>query len=433
MGNIWDKPIRWIFKGDEVKSHAMIGEAKRVLYQLKNIQSAGSSQYMLSKRYVDGSSVNVRTDVQGLDIIKIFTPSLVLKGAKGIIEEEKLVVGGYLNTSPQTTKVDTWPLSLSSHTEAVASDADWDQYFVGKIAIDQKRAEAWVGGGFDKVHCFNVKTGDYVTSININPYSTWETWEQIYSLAIDESEDLLFVGTDHAGYPPGGVVYAIDLKTRTIINTINMIAGNYHNPYVMNVINKTYNDIKYHNLYIATNSHYIDYYSLPDMTLKGTIDLLTYGMQPGSSSVNYKKGYIYYTNGFDDIVRLDIKTGLFNSKTYPDHECISTAVNEKTGNVYVHAMQKIGLGGKNAVVSFDEDLNLLSASSGFGAQYEWGNAIVIQHDGNYLYAILWGHASNNYKGSVNKIKTENLEIIDTQYSSHVYTSAAMYYKEREEE
>ena len=434
---IMKNPIRVALHGDENKARSFMGEGKRILFQLHNMMDVyGRKQGTLTRMF--GDTLVRATSLFSNDTIFIDSPPIVpIKVGRKIpvvvgkrieeiekeivIEKEILVVGGYLNISPSTTIVDTWPLSLAKHTEAVAPDADDDDFFLGKMAIYNKKAEAWVGGGYDKVHCFDIKNGDYITSINVVPP---DTWEQIYSIAIDESEDLLFVGTDH--YPE--TIYVIDLKTRTIINNIPLITDNGY-PYVMDVINKTYDDTKYHNLYVATNSNYIDYYSLPDSSYKGTVNLVSYGMQHGSSSINHRKGYIYYTNGFDDVVRLDVKTNSVVVQTYPNHECISTAVHEDTGKVYVLAKQKAGLGAKNAIVSFDEDLNLLSASAGFGIQYEWGSGIVIQHDGSHVYAILWGHSSNEYKGTVNKIKTGTLKLVDTQYSSHLYTSVGMYYEE----
>lgn len=83
MGNVWDKPIRWIFSGDAAKCQSMIGKAKNQLFRLKLIQSAGySAQFMLGRNYSDGSSVNVRTDVPGLDIVRIYAPEEAVEEKK---------------------------------------------------------------------------------------------------------------------------------------------------------------------------------------------------------------------------------------------------------------------------------------------------------------------------------------------------------------
>lgn len=85
MRNLY-KPVRWIFSGDYAECQKRIGEAKRVMFQLKNIQNTGSQQYMLNKKYSDGSSISVRTDVPGMDVVNVYVPfAPVVAGGKKYI------------------------------------------------------------------------------------------------------------------------------------------------------------------------------------------------------------------------------------------------------------------------------------------------------------------------------------------------------------
>lgn len=66
-------PVRWFFGGNVEKSRSMIGEGKRLLFVLKNMQGAGVLQNVLFRSYLDGTIIKIDTSVPGMDMVKIFT------------------------------------------------------------------------------------------------------------------------------------------------------------------------------------------------------------------------------------------------------------------------------------------------------------------------------------------------------------------------
>lgn len=95
MPNTWDKVIRWKFEGDKLASQKLMGKARNQLFQLKNIQAMGlSEQFMLNRHFRDGSSIFARTDVPGMDIIRIYTPPQEVVIEEIERKETYLFVGG---------------------------------------------------------------------------------------------------------------------------------------------------------------------------------------------------------------------------------------------------------------------------------------------------------------------------------------------------
>lgn len=65
------KPTRMILQGDKELAATHAGDAKRMLFQLKNIQSTNATINELTKRYEDGTVINVHTKVDGMDVVTI--------------------------------------------------------------------------------------------------------------------------------------------------------------------------------------------------------------------------------------------------------------------------------------------------------------------------------------------------------------------------
>lgn len=78
------KPTRMNFQGDKELAASHAGDAKRMLFQLKNIQKTNNFTQELTKRYEDGTVINVHSKVSGMDVVNIFS------SRGGYEEEEKI-------------------------------------------------------------------------------------------------------------------------------------------------------------------------------------------------------------------------------------------------------------------------------------------------------------------------------------------------------
>ena len=67
------KPVRMNFQGDKELAASHAGDAKRMLFQLKNIKRTNNSTQELTKRYEDGTVINVHSKVKGMDVVNIFS------------------------------------------------------------------------------------------------------------------------------------------------------------------------------------------------------------------------------------------------------------------------------------------------------------------------------------------------------------------------
>lgn len=81
------KPTRTILHGDKELAATHTGDAKRILFQLKNIQANNGSIKELSKVYEDGTVINVHSKVKGMDVINIIPRKILYK-----VEEKEEVI-----------------------------------------------------------------------------------------------------------------------------------------------------------------------------------------------------------------------------------------------------------------------------------------------------------------------------------------------------
>ena len=67
----YHRPVRTVLVGDKNKAAQHAGDAKRALFQLRNLEGAGSDLNTLRKLCADGSRIKVHTKVFGMDVVEI--------------------------------------------------------------------------------------------------------------------------------------------------------------------------------------------------------------------------------------------------------------------------------------------------------------------------------------------------------------------------
>ena len=82
------KPTRIILRGDKELAAGYVGNAKRMIFQLRNIQNSNKFIQSLDKRFEDGTTINVHSKVKGMDVIEINSSRYFEKEEKKYRETE---------------------------------------------------------------------------------------------------------------------------------------------------------------------------------------------------------------------------------------------------------------------------------------------------------------------------------------------------------
>lgn len=137
--------VRVFLLGNRERAKDFIGEANKLLFQLKNIQSLGNSNRVLKHQYPDGTRIKVLTDLGGVDNVYIEAPP---------------------------PKLGDWELYEEIRIESLVAIIDCEN---GRVCFDitEKEGTAGWGGMCDFMKAEDIK---YNTKDPVAPRTGQDTW-----------------------------------------------------------------------------------------------------------------------------------------------------------------------------------------------------------------------------------------------------------------